>query len=124
MVCQSVDLSVCRSAILDGLLQVKSVTLDEVTCLTLAHQPAEVEVKVSSSGVVFPTAKFEYSASYTPTISSVSPNIGSAGQAITLTGLVTSYGIAAQCPAQPSWSCVLLLLLRPAIGWCDKHSAG
>ena len=55
---------------------IESVTLYEVICVTSAHATGMVDLVVTSAGEDYPTESYEYSASLTPTISSVTPSKG------------------------------------------------
>ncbi|XP_038070546.1 fibrocystin-L-like isoform X1 [Patiria miniata] len=65
---------------------VQSVSLYEITCVTSAHAAGIVDLVVTSQGEAYPAVNYEYSASETPTISSVSPGSGVTGNSITISG--------------------------------------
>ena len=65
------------------------ITSGQVQCIAPAQgsSPSVATITIVSNGVSFPTSNsFTYSAAATPTISSINPTSGSAGQTLTITG--------------------------------------
>ena len=64
------------------------VTSTQIICLTPASSAGELEavVLVVSNSISYPAAYFNYSTSYTPTVTDVSPDTGGEGDTVTITG--------------------------------------
>lgn len=67
-------------------MQVKTSTTNKITCKTSAHGEGMVEVIVSSAGLTFEAVSYNYTASDTPTITSITPSSGYSGDTLTITG--------------------------------------
>ncbi|XP_022097673.1 fibrocystin-L-like isoform X1 [Acanthaster planci] len=65
---------------------IESVSLYEIICVTSDHAAGVVDLVVTSQGEDYPAANYEYSASDTPTISSITPTSGVTGDSITISG--------------------------------------
>jgi len=63
-----------------------NVDAEHVICETREHTDGTVGVAVMSSGEAFPETSFSYSDAETPQIGSISPNSGTAGTEITISG--------------------------------------
>ncbi|KAG7457780.1 hypothetical protein MATL_G00230750 [Megalops atlanticus] len=59
---------------------------DEVCCLTPAHSAGSVAVQIRVFSVEYPVLTFTYSQAATPVITSVTPQTGSSGSVVTITG--------------------------------------
>ena len=62
-------------------------TLSQVVCTTGAHAAGSVNVQVTSTSTNYPVASFDYANAATPTINTVSPATGTAGETITIDGV-------------------------------------
>lgn len=65
---------------------VTQVNLNNVTCTTPAHAAGAVTVTVTSNGQNYPQQTYTYATGSTPTITAVSPALGSAGTTVVLNG--------------------------------------
>lgn len=65
---------------------VKSITLTQVTCVTPAFFATTTNIEITAGSVTFPTISFEYTNAATPTVTSINPSTGVAGNDITITG--------------------------------------
>ncbi|XP_033119895.1 fibrocystin-L-like [Anneissia japonica] len=62
------------------------VNISTVTCITESHSASDVYLVVTTNSLDFPDQSFGFSAATTPTISSVYPLSGNAGDTVTITG--------------------------------------
>lgn len=62
------------------------VTLSQIRCTTKSHVAGSVDVVVTSSGQTYSSESFEYSAGSTPSITGVTPAMGTEGTSITIAG--------------------------------------
>ncbi|KAL4228989.1 Fibrocystin-L [Mactra antiquata] len=60
--------------------------LSEVVCITAAHAAETVSIDVTSNGESFPSESFTYELASTPTVSSISPTFGLAGDTLSISG--------------------------------------
>lgn len=67
--------------------------LSEVTCKTQSHVAATVSVEITSNGVSYASNSYSYSLSSTPTITSISPTSGFAGDILTIAGANLNGGV-------------------------------
>lgn len=65
---------------------VNTTTLSEVTCYTTPHAAGSVSVDVTSNGQIFTPGSYLYDTGSSPTITSISPNSGIAGDTLTISG--------------------------------------
>lgn len=63
-----------------------STSLSEVTCITQLHSAGSVNVAVTSNGLSYSFSSYNYDSGVTPTISTISPMNGFAGDILTITG--------------------------------------
>ena len=59
---------------------------EAVTCTTPSHLEGDVQVTVTSNGVVFPSSAYSYSTSDTPTVTGVQPASAYSGETVTISG--------------------------------------
>ncbi|KAK7468036.1 hypothetical protein BaRGS_00036740, partial [Batillaria attramentaria] len=72
---------------IDGVTcNVTSETATVITCVTSAHAAGAVDLIVTSNGVTYPSQTFTYSAGATPSVTSVTPAQGQAGDSVVIAG--------------------------------------
>ncbi|XP_069478234.1 fibrocystin-L [Ambystoma mexicanum] len=69
-----------------GFCEVRNITSGSVRCFTPAHAAGAVTVQIVANSVLYPPLSFTYAAADTPQVASISPDTGSAGTIVTLTG--------------------------------------
>lgn len=65
---------------------IRSISQTQVTCVTPPYFTAEADIQITAGSITFPVIKFQYTDAATPTITSISPQTGSAGNNIVISG--------------------------------------